>query len=194
MVYRLEHYVEPDGRLAPDIYHVVVSVPWPRSSRAATGGRARLAPSHAQYPCPALARGRLGGQARGAPAEPTAGPSEPRSRLPSPTGARLVSRPLDLDDLTPRQVRAFRRSILRFYDERGRDLPWRETQDPYAILVSEVMLQQTRVETVVPYYEKWIARFPSIGALAEAETDEVLKLWEGLGYYARARNLRYEQT
>ncbi len=68
-------------------------------------------------------------------------------------------------------------------------MPWRETSDPYAIWVSEVMLQQTRVDTVVPYWERWLERFPTVGALAEAELDDVLKQWEGLGYYSRARNL-----
>ncbi len=74
--------------------------------------------------------------------------------------------------------------------DRGHDsFPWRETDDPYAIWVSEVMLQQTQVATVVPYYERWLARFPTVKALAAASLDAVLKAWEGLGYYARARNL-----
>lgn len=68
-------------------------------------------------------------------------------------------------------------------------MPWRETSDPYAIWVSEVMLQQTRVDTVIPYWERWLERFPTVGALAEADIDDVLKHWEGLGYYSRARNL-----
>ena len=80
-------------------------------------------------------------------------------------------------------------SLLRWYHAHRRDLPWRKTSDPYRILVSEVMLQQTQVKTVVPYYERFIDRFPTAGALARAELQEVLKLWEGLGYYARARNL-----
>ncbi|HXG60332.1 MAG TPA: NUDIX domain-containing protein, partial [Planctomycetota bacterium] len=71
----------------------------------------------------------------------------------------------------------------------ARDLPWRRTKHPYAIWVSEVMLQQTQVATVVPYYERWMKRFPTVRALARASLDEVLKVWEGLGYYARARNL-----
>jgi len=70
-----------------------------------------------------------------------------------------------------------------------RDLPWRETSDPYAIWISEIMLQQTQVVVVVPYYLNWMARFPTITALAEAEPEEVVKMWEGLGYYSRARNL-----
>jgi A/G-specific adenine glycosylase len=68
-------------------------------------------------------------------------------------------------------------------------MPWRETSDPYAIWVSEVMLQQTRVDTVIPYWERWIQRFPTVDDLARADLDDVLKHWEGLGYYSRARNL-----
>jgi A/G-specific adenine glycosylase len=68
-------------------------------------------------------------------------------------------------------------------------MPWRETRDPYAIWVSEVMLQQTRVDTVQPYYRRWMARFPTVQALAAAELDDVLRVWQGLGYYARARKL-----
>jgi len=70
-----------------------------------------------------------------------------------------------------------------------RDLPWRKTEDPYAIWVSEIMLQQTQVSVVIPYFLRWMERFPSIEALANASLDEVIKLWEGLGYYSRARNL-----
>ena len=70
-----------------------------------------------------------------------------------------------------------------------RDLPWRKINDPYAIWISEIMLQQTQVAVVIPYYLKWMQRFPTIQALAEAESDEVIKMWEGLGYYSRARNL-----
>ncbi len=84
---------------------------------------------------------------------------------------------------------ALRRALLAFYDARRRDLPWRRDPDPYRVWVSEVMLQQTRVDAVVPYYERWLRRFPTLHALATAEPDEVLRAWEGLGYYARARNL-----
>jgi len=69
-------------------------------------------------------------------------------------------------------------------------MPWRETRDPYAIWVSEIMLQQTRVETVIPYFRAWMERFPTVEALADAGEEEVLKRWEGLGYYSRARNLK----
>jgi A/G-specific adenine glycosylase len=79
--------------------------------------------------------------------------------------------------------------LLDWYSEAQRDLPWRKDRDPYRIWVSEVMLQQTQVATVIPYYERFLARFPTLVALASAATDDVLKLWEGLGYYARARNL-----
>src|SRR3569832_2263837 len=70
-----------------------------------------------------------------------------------------------------------------------RDLPWRRTRDPYAIWVSEIMLQQTRVQTVIPYWERWMQRFPTVTALATAPLDDVLAAWAGLGYYSRARNL-----
>jgi A/G-specific adenine glycosylase len=79
--------------------------------------------------------------------------------------------------------------LLAWYRAEARDLPWRETRDPYAILVSEVMLQQTRAETVVPYYSRFLRAYPTIGVLAAAPIDGVLKLWEGLGYYRRAHNL-----
>jgi len=79
--------------------------------------------------------------------------------------------------------------LLEWFSLNARDLPWRSTQDAYAILVSEVMLQQTQVATVERYFARFIARLPTVGALAAAELDEVLALWAGLGYYARARNL-----
>ena len=79
--------------------------------------------------------------------------------------------------------------LLEWYDRCARSMPWRGIQDPYRTWVSEAMLQQTRVETVIPYYTKFISRFPSLQDLAEADEAEVLKLWEGLGYYSRARNL-----
>jgi len=82
-----------------------------------------------------------------------------------------------------------RQRLLKWYSEQGRDLPWRRTRDPYAIWISEIMLQQTQVKTVLPYYERWLQTFPTVEALASADQQSVLKLWEGLGYYARARNL-----
>jgi A/G-specific adenine glycosylase len=82
-----------------------------------------------------------------------------------------------------------RARLARWYDKGKRDLPWRRTADPYAITVSELMLQQTQVATVIPYYERWLEKFPSWTALARAPEEAVLKAWEGLGYYRRARNL-----
>jgi A/G-specific adenine glycosylase len=87
-------------------------------------------------------------------------------------------------------VAAIRAALLAWYRAERRDLPWRRTRDPYAIWVSETMLQQTRVEAVVPYYERFLARFPTVGTLASADLDDVLSLWAGLGYYSRARNLK----
>ncbi len=84
---------------------------------------------------------------------------------------------------------SFTIALLLWYEENGRDLPWRGQTDPYAIWISEIMLQQTRVETVIPYYERWMSRLPTIEALARADIDHVLGLWEGLGYYQRAHNL-----
>lgn len=82
-----------------------------------------------------------------------------------------------------------RQALLQWYARYGRPLPWRETQDPYVIWISEIMLQQTQVKTVIPYYERWLDQFPTIEALAAADQQQVLKQWQGLGYYARARNL-----
>ncbi|MDX1661748.1 MAG: A/G-specific adenine glycosylase, partial [Gemmatimonadota bacterium] len=87
------------------------------------------------------------------------------------------------------RVEAIRRRLLDHYDREKRDLPWRGETDPYRVWVSEVMLQQTRVESVVPYYLDWIERFPDVEALAAADRADVLRAWEGLGYYSRARNL-----
>ena len=83
-----------------------------------------------------------------------------------------------------------RQLLLAWYRANRRDLPWRRSRDPYAVWISEAMLQQTRVETVVPYWERFLARFPDIHRLAAAEPDEVLGAWAGLGYYSRARNLQ----
>jgi len=79
--------------------------------------------------------------------------------------------------------------VLQWYGENGRRLPWRETQDAYRIWLSEIMLQQTTVAAVIPYFQRFIVRFPTVQALAAADVDEVLRHWEGLGYYSRARNL-----
>jgi A/G-specific adenine glycosylase len=90
----------------------------------------------------------------------------------------------------PRNAETVRRLLLDAYDAGNRSLPWRGESDPYRIWVSEVMLQQTRVETVVPYYERWLERFPDMDSLAAANEDEVLRIWQGLGYYSRARRLQ----
>jgi A/G-specific adenine glycosylase len=90
----------------------------------------------------------------------------------------------------PTHARAFRSALLRWYRKHGRDLPWRRTRDPYAILVSELMLQQTQVATVLPYFSQWLRRFPDFNVLARARESQVLRAWQGLGYYARARNLQ----
>lgn len=87
-----------------------------------------------------------------------------------------------------RRIR-IRQALLAWYSAAARDLPWRQTTDPYAIWLSEIMLQQTRVSTVIPYYERFLRRFPTVNHLARARLDTVLKMWEGLGYYSRARNL-----
>lgn len=94
-----------------------------------------------------------------------------------------------LENKTEIDARSFRRALLAWYRANARDMPWRRTTDPYAIWLSEIMLQQTRVDQGTPYYERFIATFPNVHALARASEDRVLKLWEGLGYYSRARNL-----
>ena len=85
--------------------------------------------------------------------------------------------------------RRLRSRVLRWYDTNGRKLPWRESADPYRIWISEIMLQQTTVAAVVPYFERFLERFPDVQSLAAADQEQVLRLWEGLGYYSRARNL-----
>jgi A/G-specific adenine glycosylase len=101
-----------------------------------------------------------------------------------PETFRDVSTPLDMT-----KQRTFQRALLGWYRQHGRDLPWRRTRDPYTVLISEFMLQQTQVGTVLPYYKDWLRRFPNFAALARASETEVLHGWQGLGYYARARNL-----
>ena len=82
------------------------------------------------------------------------------------------------------------RSLLRWFATNARDLPWRRTRDPYAIWVSEIMLQQTQVKTVIPYWERWMRELPTLQSLATAKPDTIHKLWEGLGYYTRVRNMQ----
>jgi A/G-specific adenine glycosylase len=88
------------------------------------------------------------------------------------------------------ELKQFRKSLLNWFQTYRRDLPWRKNRDPYRIWISEIMLQQTRVAAVIPYYEKFLARFPNVESLASAPQQEVLRLWSGLGYYSRARNLQ----
>jgi len=96
----------------------------------------------------------------------------------------------DQEVASPALARARLRSKLAaWFRKAARDLPWRLTRDPYAILVSEIMLQQTQVATVIPFYERWLTRFPDFASLAAAEESDVLSVWQGLGYYSRARNL-----
>ena len=92
--------------------------------------------------------------------------------------------------LQDRELRAFRKQLLGWFRRYQRDLPWRRTKDPYRIWLSEIMLQQTRVAAVIPYYERFLERFPDVHELATAPQEEVLRLWSGLGYYSRARNLQ----
>src|SRR5215469_1133938 len=91
--------------------------------------------------------------------------------------------------LKGRELAAFRKQLLAWFRQFRRDLPWRRTRDPYCVWLSEIMLQQTRVAAVIPYYERFLKRFPNLHALAAAPEEEVLRLWSGLGYYSRARNL-----
>src|ERR1700728_133175 len=88
------------------------------------------------------------------------------------------------------EINEFRADLLEWFATHQRDLPWRRTRDPYAIWISEIMLQQTRVAAVIPYYERFLARFPTFQALADAPEAELLAHWAGLGYYYRARNLQ----
>ncbi|MCF6139315.1 A/G-specific adenine glycosylase [Pseudalkalibacillus berkeleyi] len=96
---------------------------------------------------------------------------------------QLLDRALTID------IEAFQIDLVLWFTHDHRDMPWRKERDPYKIWVSEIMLQQTRVDTVIPYFERFMAQFPTVDALAAAEEEKVLKAWEGLGYYSRARNL-----
>ena len=91
--------------------------------------------------------------------------------------------------LAGRALKTFQKQLLAWFRTHQRDLPWRRSRDPYRIWVAEVMLQQTRIATVMPYYQRFLSRFPTVHSLARARETEVLKLWSGLGYYSRARNL-----
>ena len=113
--------------------------------------------------------------------------NKPASRLTG--GSEFIEMDSVGDRLPSFDILALRSGLLEWYGIQGRDLPWRRSRDPYAIWVSEIMLQQTQVKTVIPYYDRWLAQFPTLQTLASADQQQVLKLWQGLGYYARARNL-----
>ena len=89
-----------------------------------------------------------------------------------------------------RKISALVEILLEWFAANTRDLPWRRTRDPYAVWVSEIMLQQTQVKTVIPYWERWMQALPTVAAAAQAPSDQIHKLWEGLGYYTRVRNLQ----
>ena len=96
---------------------------------------------------------------------------------------------IDLSHLDSRAKTSLRRKLLKWFDANQRDLPWRKNKTAYRIWVSEIMLQQTQVVTVIAYYKRFLKRFPTVKKLAAAKESEILKLWEGLGYYRRARQL-----
>ena len=101
-----------------------------------------------------------------------------------------VKRPLKASaELTPEKIAAFQKRVLNYYRQNARDLPWRATTDPYCIMVSEIMLQQTQVDRVIPKYENFIARFPDVESLAASSLKDVLTMWQGLGYNRRAQSL-----
>src|SRR5271155_845012 len=111
----------------------------------------------------------------------------PRKTLPRKCAACAKLLSVMLNDT---ELRVFRKNLLTWFRRFQRDLPWRRDKDAYRVWLSEIMLQQTRVAAVIPFYEKFLARFPTVVALAEAPTEEVLRFWAGLGYYSRARNLQ----
>ena len=110
--------------------------------------------------------------------------------MPDPRSPR-PPRPASVPDTVPDAParRRFRRRLLEWYRRNGRDLPWRKTRDPYHILVSEVMLQQTQVDRVLPKYEEWLGKYPTLSALATADADDVAETWRPLGYNVRPRRL-----
>lgn len=97
---------------------------------------------------------------------------------------------MKLQEINQIDINAFQQDLIGWFEAEQRDLPWRQDKDPYKVWVSEIMLQQTRVDTVIPYFLRFMEQFPTAKALAEADEDRVLKAWEGLGYYSRARNLQ----
>jgi A/G-specific adenine glycosylase len=119
---------------------------------------------------------------------PSSDAATARTKAAATPAARSAGADGSLPDST--LCRSIHAALLGWYARRRRNLPWRSTRDPYCIWVSEIMLQQTRVQSVVAYYERWIQRFPSVERLASADGEDVLRAWEGLGYYSRARNLQ----
>lgn len=97
---------------------------------------------------------------------------------------------IEMTSLSPELISEFQRGLLHWWQANHRNLPWRMTRDPYRILISEVMLQQTQVDRVIPYYNQWLAKFPTVADLADAPTADVIRLWAGLGYNRRAVNLQ----
>jgi A/G-specific adenine glycosylase len=151
-----------------------LGIPEPRFPRS-------VATWHAVWPRRSYLPAKAGNQARQWP-NPLPGPALPLSS----SSLYCVGVP------TPhqREISAIVSKLLEWYPRNARDLPWRRTSDPYAIWVSEIMLQQTQVKTVIPYWERWMRSLPTIQALADARTDRIHKLWEGLGYYTRVRHLQ----
>lgn len=113
--------------------------------------------------------------------------SDARRRSKTPAAGRSSDGPLP--DWTPPELATLRRNLIRWSGKLFRELPWRAVGDPYRVWISEIMLQQTTVAAVIPYYERFLRRFPDVAALAAASEQDVLALWEGLGYYSRGRNL-----
>lgn len=104
--------------------------------------------------------------------------------------SNVYALPNYMKEFTPARLRAIRSGLAAWYEAVKRDLPWRQTRDPYRVWISEIMLQQTRVAAVIPYYERFLTRFPDVQALTAAGDNDLLTAWAGLGYYSRARNLR----
>jgi A/G-specific adenine glycosylase len=131
--------------------------------------------------------------AKSARRRPVAAASDRRKGLPEPSPTAPNAAQMHKEALAalavPRTRAAIARRLLAWYAANARDLPWRRSRDPYRVWVSEIMLQQTVVATVIPYFERFLARFPTVTALAKAPEEDVLRLWEGLGYYRRARQL-----
>jgi A/G-specific adenine glycosylase len=112
------------------------------------------------------------------------------SRILPPLSAGLTghTKIIKISRVKARQINQIVPSLVNWFTDNARDLPWRTTRDPYAIWISEIMLQQTQVKTVIPYFERWMKRLPTLEAFAKAQPQVVLKMWEGLGYYSRVRN------